>query len=724
MTRDSWIIFCLAYIVGLLSIAIVTGFDLGYKQQLGIAIAIVTGLTLFSALALRFRIDLSYRGWLGAGTIAIVAIIYFQLRIPQPNSNDISYLIKASNGEVITVVGKVITEPRLNANQKIKFLLQAQEIDRQKQVSGKLYATVPILQGTGVHSGSQIELKGILYLPQPAQTPNGFDFQQYLARQGIFAGIRGLEIVFDDYSEPKWGWWKLRQRIVRSQLQGLESPVGQLVSSMVLGRKAVDLPEEIRARFIEAGLAHILAASGFHVSLLLGIVLKLTQRFAAKPRLILGMLVLLVYLGLTGIGASVLRACLMGSAVLIAITANTKVKPLGSLLLAATIILLFNPLAIEDLGFQLSFLATFGLIVTMPGILARLDWLPPTIATTVAIPLAASVWVLPLLSYVFNSVATYSIIVNIICTPLILIVSLGGMISGIFALIWPTMGSAIAFLLLYPARILIAIVNFFTNLPGSSWAVGQISWGILSIIYGLFFLVWLHQWWRKRIWLVFLFVLTIVVTPVGYRHFTLTQITVLPTQPEPMVVIQNRGQIVLINSAKSQDVKYIVLPFLAQQGINNLDYFVNFHPSGTSNWFESSDRLSINKIVSHNSQYILTNNSFKMSVDFQLSLSTIETPTEIWLILSNSKPDKRQIQRYIRQNKSFSKPIIAIGSTISSEWLQLSPQNIITTNSPSVVTPQNIQNSNYYNLKQGGAVSWTPQKGLSQTKKISEHNIF
>ncbi len=738
MNRHSWIILCLTYIVSLLSTNLFAFSSSGFTgQQL---IWLIAGSLSLSAIAVLVDngfgkgtpaklnalkiITRAYKQWLGTALVAILAIAYFQMRIPQPHSNDISYQVTASNSEFVTVAGKVLTEPRLNDNQRLKFLLKAARIGDKEQVSGKIYATLPLLQGTGIYPGQNLKLKGSLYLPQAAKTPSGFDFQEYLARQGVFAGIQGSEAVFSEQTEPSWGWWKLRRRIVRSQLKGLGSPMGQLVSSMILGRKAVDLPTDIRDRFIEAGLAHVLAASGFHVSLLLGIILKITNRLAAKPRLVIGIGTLLVYLGLTGIQASVFRACLMGVAVLIALVMDTKVKPLGSLLLAATIILLFNPLFISDLGFQLSFLATFGLIVTMPGLIARLDWLPPMIATLVAVPLAATVWVLPLLSYKFNSVATYSVIVNIICTPLITVISLGGMISAIAALIMPIVGSAIAWVLLYPTLLLMAIISFFSSLPVSSWAIGQISLGVLLTIYGLFLLVLVSNWWRKHLKLVLLGVLTSIIVPITYQHFNLTQITVLPAQPEPIIVIQDQGKVVLINTGEPKDIKYSLLPFLTNQGVNQINYAIS-SPGVESNWSAISDRLPIEHLVANPNSEPLAPSSKKSQVQFkqviatksltilfdrQLSILKLDTAMNTWLILNNTKPDADRLQQYIQAGSNQKLPIL-VSNKIEAAWLKLQPQSIIASNKPQEITRRDRDKIQVYNLQEG-VVHWTPHDGI------------
>lgn len=703
--------------------------------QICIAIALVGGLAIIYRIFLS-RIRISWKVWLSAAIVAVLALFYFQLRLPQPNINDISYQVSLNSKSVTTVTGKVVTEPRLNTNHKIKFWLKAETINEHQKVSGKLYVTLPLLQSTGLNLGENIKLKGILYRPQNTSIPGSFDFKSYLSRQGIFSAMQGLEIVANYNSEPNWGWWKVRRRIVRSHLKGLGSPRGQLVSSMVLGRKAVNLPVDIRDRFIEAGLAHVLAASGFHVSLLLGLILKLTNRFPGKIQLTMGICTLVFYLGLTGIQASVLRACLMGSAVLVALVLETKVKPLGSLLLVATIILLLNPLLIQDLGFQLSFLATFGLIVTMPELQTALNWLPPTIATLVAIPLAASIWVIPLLCYEFKVVATYSIVVNIICTPLIIVISLGGMISGIVSILLPEVGSAIAWLLFYPTSLLINGINLVTHLPGSTWTVGKIPLGVLFTIYGLLLLTWLNKQWSKNWRWILLSVITLITIPIGYQHFNLTQITILPIQPEPVIVIQDRGKEILINSGQANKFKYQVLPFLTYQGINNLDYLINLDQQFLLNSVKKSSHISIKKIFTPlkppienqiNSNFSIQTNSFLISGDLQNSLIKLETATEIWLILGKTKLDIVEIQQYIQHNQIQDKPINLISSHISSEWLELKPKNILSLSLSKKIIRQNtpMTNSNFYNLKHQGAVSWTPKDGFrSATDELSFNSIF
>jgi competence protein ComEC len=526
MDRYSWTVVCLAYVIGLLSALGADFLELN-------AITLVVIASCFSAIAVYWVGYFNHRRfnkiiYVIALAISILAGFYWQMRIPQPLADDISHQVLKEKNPIVIVEGIIITEPKLTASHKIQFEFKTEQITQDKNqsqpVSGKMYATLPLLQGTGLYLGEKLKLKGVLYQPPENNRPGEFNFRAYLARRGIFAGIKGKEAILlgdRDWKErtsrdqQKWGWWKLRHRIVKAHLQTLGSPVGQLVSSMVIGSKAVDLPTDIKDSFIKTGLAHALAASGFQVSLLLGIVLKLTNRLAARSQLAVGLGVLLVYLGLTGLQPSIVRATLMGISLLIAHATESKVRSLGSLLLVATIILLFNPLWIGDVGFQLSFLATFGLIVTLPSLQAKLEWLPSAIAILVAIPVAASIWVLPLLSYIFHTIAVYSLPANILTTPFITIITLVGTISSILALIMPGLGGAIALLLFYPTTILIKFVEFVANLPGSTMTVGNISLVWLVIIYGFLCSVWLSKWWQNRWWLALVLIVAMTVMTLG-----------------------------------------------------------------------------------------------------------------------------------------------------------------------------------------------------------------
>ncbi|MEA5554814.1 ComEC/Rec2 family competence protein [Anabaena cylindrica UHCC 0172] len=662
MMQSSSVIICLAYILGLLMTAVPWG-------GVGILVLGILAAVLFRTIYINLRKFAHKREksvtkakvsantlqttphpriWLIAGLVGLLATLYFQLRIPQPGEKDISQFISEENNsnqeQLVIVRGEVASNPRLTRSQRGQFWLEATQLDEVKNdkgpasvpkgVTGKLYVTVPILQATGLYPSQQIAVTGMLYKPKAASNPGAFDFQKYLKQEGTFAGLIGKQINLIDENR-KWGWWQVREKIVRSQVRWLGVPEGPLVSAMVLGSKTVDLPYDIRDLFVKVGLAHALAASGFQTSLILGVILQLTRRTKKVTQIIFGSLGLITFLGLAGFQAAVLRAVIMGFAALVGLALERKVQQLGSLLLAATLLLLFNPLWIWDLGFQLSFLATLGLVVTATPITKRLDWLPPAIASLISVPLAATIWTLPLLLQVFSVVAVYSVPLNIITTPLISVISIGGMISSLASLILPDVGSTLASFLYYPTHWLIQLAEFFVNLPGSSVAVGSISIWQMLVIYGLIISTWLVRWWQKKWWLTGLITIILVIIPIWHSTSNLLRITLLATDTEPVLVIQDRGKITLINSGDEGTGRFTILPFLQQQGINQIDWAIasNFLVNQNDAWLEVLQGLPIKNFYAYASQ--LNNNIATQAIQQQLQkFEGIYQPLELGQIVN------------------------------------------------------------------------------------------
>lgn len=775
MNPASGALLSLAYLLGLLSTAIL-GLPtraVPWKETVLLSLGLVLfGIVAAIALPKLWRTGPRPRLWITTGIVAALAIVYFQSRVPQPASNDISQFVRSANGvtqaQVVTIQGKVKSIPRLTRSSKGQFWLEATQLNEVESsnttgaisqgVTGKLYVTVPLLQATGLYPGQMIAVTGVLYKPKPVENPGAFDFEAYLAKEGAFAGFSGRQVTdFDEDQEPLWGWWVLRQRIVRSQVRWLGSPVGPLVSSMVLGNRAVDIPYDIRDPFVQAGLAHALAASGTQTSLILGLILVLTRRFSVKAQLVFGTSVLLIFVCLTGVQPSVLRAAIMGFGALVALVTQRKVKPLGSLLLAATLLLLFNPLWIWDLGFQLSFLATLGLLVTAPTLINQFDWLLPAIASLIAIPLAASLWTLPLQLYIFGMLASYSIVANIISAPLIAVISVGSIVSALAALFSPIAGSAVAWLLDYPTQLLIGLVEFFSELPGNSVAVGTISLAQLLIIYGLIGITCISQRWQRRWWLMGVLVVAVVALPVWQTQVSQFQATVLAAPQEQVLVVQDRGQVSLINSGEEDTARFTVLPFLQKQGVNQIDWAValDAQPRLRSGWLQMLESLPIRTfydsakpeapsaapppkdastsasafalaVQSQQGNYQLVPTDQALAVGSTLiklinadpSVLQLQLRNQTWLLLGETSPD---FQKQLATTGKL--PRVQVlwwpGGSLTPDLLEtVQPKVAIassnTVDPEAVKLLQNAKISLYWTGRDG-AIQWTPNRGFETT---------
>ncbi|MHC5757699.1 ComEC/Rec2 family competence protein [Nostoc sp.] len=693
------------------------------------------------------------RIWLAAGLVGLLATLYFQWRVPQPGAKDISQFVppgNSSNQEQLVIVrGKVASNPRLTRSQRGQFWLETTQLDEVKNdkgsagvpkgVTGKLYVTVPILQATGLYPSQEIAVTGILYKPKAASNPGGFDFQKFLKQEGTFAGLIGRQINVLD-QERKWGWWQIRERIVRSQVRWLGIPEGPLVSAMVLGSKAVDLPYDIRDLFVQAGLAHALAASGFQTSLILSVILQLTRRTKKGTQFTLGFLALIIFLSLTGFQPAVLRAVIMGFAALVGLLLKRKVKQLGSLILAATLLLVFNPLWIWDLGFQLSFLATLGLVVTVPALVNRLAWLPPAIASLIAVPLAATIWTLPVQLFVFGVVPSYSLLLNVVSTPLISIISIGGIISALVGLIWTEAGSFLAGVLHYPTDWLIKLVEFFSKLPGNSVAVGSISTWQLLAIYVLIILVWLVPWWQRWWWFANVIAIGLVFIPLWHSTNTLFRITVLESGTEPIVVVQVRGTVTVINSGDEGTGRFTILPFLQQQGVNQINWAIatDFQGNESNAWFELMQRLPINSFYEYSPktdnsittqaiqqelqkhqgiyQSLAVGQSVKAGsivaqlINDQFPILQLQILDQNWLLVGNVK--SKEVQQLVK-NGSLPRPQVlwCAPESLKDLVIALQPQVAIASSAnfdPKTLSELNQSKTKLFFTGRDGAIQWTP----------------
>jgi competence protein ComEC len=605
--------------------------------------------------------------------------------------------------------------------------------DVSRPVNGRVYVTVPLQSGTGLQPGVEVSITGTLYRPDVNANPGGFNFRNYLSQSGGFAGMRGVQLRVPDESQTqRWSWGKLRQRIAAAQVKWLDVPVGPLVTAMVLGSDAVDLPFDLHDRFVRVGLAHALAASGFQVSLILNAILTLTRkRLSVVGQSNLGAVALLIFLGLTGFQPAVVRSVVMGMAVLIGLRTQRKINPLSSLFIAGTLLLIINPLWVWDIGFELSFLATLGLIVTVEPLQQKLDWLPPTIADLITVPLAASIWTLPIQLYVFKVFPLYSLPANVLTSPLISIISIGGTVGALIGSIVPIAGSAISWLLYLPTQLLIGIVDIFNYLPGASFAVGQISIWQLFALYGLILGVWAVPKWQKEWKVITLLGLLLVIVPLIFWKTTELQITALASNERQVLVIQDRGRTILVNSGSESIARFVTIPFLQQQAINQIDRAIETDRdlSALNSWQTITQTVSIKDFYSIGEDANNTGMIKFQSLPLgeakkfdRVEITTIKTSPAIfqidipeanqkWLVIGNDTADKSKSAIDPEQLPAAQTLYWHGGKLTDRSIARIHPKvAIAATANPDPETVKLLEKTNVrvYYTGRDGAIQWTP----------------
>ena len=338
--------------------------------------------------------------------------------------------------------------------------------------------------------GWRLQVEGMVRRPRPPLHPLLGDGAARLARQGVFSTLAVQRYqLLERQTQPFWRW---RQQLA-ARLQASAGPRhGALLAALVMGRAIAPLSDEITNSFRSAGLSHALAASGFHLSVLLGVVLAITRRAPRLIRVLAGVGALGLFVLLAGPMPSVLRAVLMGAMALMIRESGERARPLGLLLVSLLALLLWQPAWLLDLGFQFSAVATAGLVLTAP----RLQKLMPA---ALAVPIAACLWTLPLQLLHFGVLPLYAVPANLLAAPLLSLLTTGAMAAAMAAQVLPPLLHGIAFVLQWPAELLLVLVQAAAALPLAQLALGQPPW-LLVLLLSVGLMPWLLGWggdWRR-----------------------------------------------------------------------------------------------------------------------------------------------------------------------------------------------------------------------------------
>lgn len=337
--------------------------------------------------------------------------------------------------------------------------------------------------------GWRIQVRGPLQRPAAGVHPLLPGPAERLAARGSWSQVRATRIeVLDRLWTPIAD---LRRQTAGRFQSAAGAQRGGLLAALVLGSAQVQLPEDLRQAFRVAGLSHALAASGFHLSVLLGAALAVGRFCGRSLRLALAALALLIFLICAGAQASVVRAVLMGATALLIRESGERSRGFGVLLLTLILMLLVHPAWARSIGFQLSAAATAGLILTAPELErwwserlpARLGWLAPALA----VPLAAMAWTLPLQLLHFGSAPLYALVANLLSAPLLAPLTLSAMGLALASLVLPT---AVLQLLAWPvaqlAALLIAMVSWISHWPAARLLTGHPQpWVVMVLVIGL-----------------------------------------------------------------------------------------------------------------------------------------------------------------------------------------------------------------------------------------------
>ena len=561
--------------------------------------------------------------------ITFLIIFYIGIINTSTRLKDVDDLLNLApvNSEI---TGTIISIPQGMSEKKTKFFFKVDKINfdsvEKKFKSEKALVSInqfnindEKIKELSIYK--HVRLNGRLSMPFKAGNPSQFDYGDYLRNHNAYAVFYANDFTIIEHNSSfkeklLQNINNYRENILKIHSKYLPSPNLEILGGIVFGDDAVSPPQNIKQSFVNSGLLHILAASGMNVAFIYGFFFLLMSVFKVpfKIRVVLGMIMVCIYSLMTGLGASVIRATCMLLFVLAGKLIDRDAHSISLLSFVALLMLLYNPLWINDVGFQLSFIVTFGILIMAPAFDRFKNKIANFIVSTVAIPVIAQLWVIPIQIFYFNNISLYSVFANIMSVPIVMVLSFGGFISSLIATVKPIADIICKFFdyILNPMiNLLVNISDFWGNLPFSSLQTTHPAVYQIILYYGLLLClsIFLYKELREKYLklgiiscTIFLSLLLISLLPHTNSNLEITVFDVgnadcflikSPTNDYIMIDTGKTGY----NGGKSQ-AEIIVLKYMKDNGIKNLDsivitHFDNDHCGGAVDLIEG---VNVNKI--------------------------------------------------------------------------------------------------------------------------------
>ncbi len=575
---------------------LILGIAVSYQSD-SYAIAVISLLLLMAgAVFLYWR----YKGLLFilAGVVLFYSIGSFEYLVVK---NSVTGRFQKYDGREVTITGMIRSFPD-EKNATTAYVIGVERLEAEGavlKVKGKILLSV--LKAEDVKSmdyGRMISVKGELTIPKGQRNPGGFNYRAYLAGNGVSATVFTTQSNITYYNKLGANFMEssglaIRNKIIETINRSLPRQQAGLLNGMLIGYRE-GLDKKVQSVFSDAGLSHIMAVSGANVVFIILPLLFLLQRArvgrAGSNLIIIGVLVLFVYV--TGFEPSVLRAVVMAIVMLLGRIILRDAEVYTSIALAAIGMLIYNPLLLFNIGFQLSFAATLSLVLFYTSIKNSLDFkfMPELIADVLAATLAAQIGVLPVSLFHFNQISLIAVLSNLLVVPLTQFVTILGFAMafiGQFSLFLSELigyvNCSLLSFILYITKVTAAVPFAVLKVPTPSWLF------IIGYYAVVVFLLWYKPLFKPVVRLeyyvysaaVFLAILMLpLLIPKGLEMVFLDvgqgDSTFIRTAGGKTILVDGGG----FSSRTNTDTTMgdtVVIPFLLDQGVAKLDLVIATH---------------------------------------------------------------------------------------------------------------------------------------------------
>lgn len=356
--------------------------------------------------------------------------------------------------EKVTLVGRATEDGYYGTKSQLSFTIEKahtkdQELPGKIKVSGFGTSTV--------NRHDIVQVTGKLY-PARGGKQAGISFADIDVKASAFSPIETF-----------------RKRFSAAMESALPEPAASFGLGLLVGERSL-LPADVALVLTAVGLTHIVAVSGYNLTIIIHAVSRLKKVISRFQTLLISLLLIYGFILVTGFSPSIVRAAIVGILGLLGWYFGRKIRPLLLLLFAASLTAFINPFYIwADIGWYLSFLAFFGILIMAP-LAIKLIWKKPSdeapmLGVIAVESFAAQIITLPLILFIFGRLSIVGFVANIIIVPMVPIAMLFSFLAGLAGMTMPVISGWIALPARYLLNLMLWLADWFASLPHATVSV-------------------------------------------------------------------------------------------------------------------------------------------------------------------------------------------------------------------------------------------------------------
>lgn len=521
---------------------------------------------------------------LGLGNVYLAVNKYFSAK---------TFFLNNNNHDIS---GEIISYP-VRSKFFSKFLFRIDKIDNKK---GEGIIHVFIKPYIKIDKNYHLDLYGKINLPNGPANFGEFDNSLYYEKSQINGTlfINNINQIKKNLPVKKYSLSYFIS-VIRDDIKNYikkyyHSVQGTFLSGIIIGETA-NIPSYINDIFIWTGTIHLLSISGLHVGLITLIVLTIfiNLRIPRKTAFIFILIFVILYNLIVGYKAPILRASLMFMGLVLCYLFDRDRNYLNSIFLSGLVILLIDPLAIQSISFQLSFLATIGIIIYSSVISESMDKYIPIkkrgihfIVNNFTMSLASQVLIFPILMFNFQQFAYTSFLTNLVAIPLTTIILFLSLFAYFFFHVIPILTLFLTKVSDFIIALMIYSLDFFIKIPLLKFEF--FNYKLVFLYYFILFLLSIKIFIKGKIpyinskkiryslvfllSVLFVFICIIIQKSADQKNDTQVEIIFFNIKGKSVLIKTSLNKYILIDSGYDTDFKTHILPFFKRNKINQIDY--------------------------------------------------------------------------------------------------------------------------------------------------------